>query len=270
MISAADPAAVLSLQRYLRAELLDRSSTVPWAPARDLTAHLLLSLEDPDSCWKTSVNWLQDHFDVDRVDGGLCGGASGWYVLGSAQARRRDVLVPSVKGIQIPLTSAVLCSLAGTRAPTVFEDINQASIMGEQLRSELIRVGTRVKIASSLHYEKTTFGLVCMDRVHRSDRLTSTLYDRFQLVTATILSQILGASLYLERSHDRVIGPDVEERLTPAERKVLLLMVKGSGYKAIAKQLGRSVHTVDHQLRSIRAKLKVRTNLQLIGMMSKT
>ncbi len=265
-----NPAIVLSAQHHLRAQLLDRTSVVGWAPARNLTAHLLLSLEDPEACWRMSVEWLRDHFDVDRVEGGACDGGDGFYALGHAQARRKDAIVPSVRGIRVPLSSRVLRSLSNTSKPLVFEDIAQASALEDGLRSALVKVGTRVKIAAPLHFEGATFGFLCMDRVNRSNRLTGIQYERFQLVTGVVLGEILGVSRRIRMPVDDSNG-SLESRLlslTPAERKVLALLGNGLGYKQIAQQLSRSVHTIDHQLRSIRAKLHVGTNMQVIGLLS--
>ena len=270
MNPGSDPAIVLSTQRRLRGSLLDCASAVPWAPARDLAAHLLLSLDDPAAGWRMSVEWLRDRFDVDRVEGGVWEGEGGLYTLGSAPARRRDAVVPSVRGIRMPMDSAVLCSVANDSAPFVLEDIAQARILDDGLRSDLIQVGTRMKIASSLHFEGVTFGFLCMDHVHRSKRLSGTQYEQFQLVTGTVLGEILGAAHRLGRPGAAPLTPVLDDRLTPAERKVLALLGSGLGYKRIAQQLGRSVHTVDHQLRSIRAKLNVHTNMQLLSLLSST
>ncbi|WP_295684166.1 LuxR C-terminal-related transcriptional regulator [uncultured Nevskia sp.] len=268
MNPGSDPAIVLSIQRRLRGSLLDCASAVPWAPARDLAAHLLLSLDDPGAGWRMSVEWLRDRFDVDRVEGGIWEGDGGLYTLGSAQARRRDAVVPSVRGIRMPMDSAVLCSLANDSAPFVLEDIAQARILDDDLRSDLIKVGTRMKIASSLHFKGATFGFLCMDHVHRSKRLSSTQFEQFRLVTGAVLGEILGAAHRLGRLGEAPTERALDERLTPAERKVLALLGSGLGYKRIAQQLGRSIHTVDHQLRSIRAKLKVHTNMQLLSLLS--
>lgn len=268
MNPGADPAIVLSTQRRLRAGLLDRASVIPWAPARDLAAHLLLSLEDQDACWGMSVEWLRDRFDVDRVEGGVCEGDGGLYTLGSAQARRPDAVVPSVCGIRMPTDSAVLRSLASKSAPVVLEDITQARILDDGLRSDLIEVGTRVKIASSLHFEGTTFGFLCMDHVHRSIRLTDIQYERFHLVTGVVLGEVLGAARSLGQPGVALAEPSIGDCLTSAERRVLALLGSGLGYKRIAQHLDRSIHTVDHQLRSIRTKLKVSTNMQLIALLS--
>jgi AraC-like DNA-binding protein/DNA-binding CsgD family transcriptional regulator len=57
--------------------------------------------------------------------------------------------------------------------------------------------------------------------------------------------------------------PDGLRCLTPAERSVVRLVAEGLSYKEIARKLERSFSTVDHQLRSIRAKLGAASTARL-------
>jgi len=52
--------------------------------------------------------------------------------------------------------------------------------------------------------------------------------------------------------------------LTPAELRVAQLVVAGLSYKEIARQLDKSRSTVDHQLRSMRAKIGVHSMSMLV------
>ena len=57
--------------------------------------------------------------------------------------------------------------------------------------------------------------------------------------------------------------PDGLRCLTPAERMVARLVAEGLSYKEVARKLKRSFSTVDHQLRSIRAKLGATSTARL-------
>ncbi|MDU6374579.1 MAG: DUF945 family protein, partial [Bradyrhizobium sp.] len=61
----------------------------------------------------------------------------------------------------------------------------------------------------------------------------------------------------------------ISGQLTEAEIRVARLAGKGMGYKEIARDLRRSVHTVDHQLRSIRTKLGVPSHAKLVQLLSR-
>jgi len=57
--------------------------------------------------------------------------------------------------------------------------------------------------------------------------------------------------------------------LTAAELKVAQLVVNGLSYKEVARQLKRSLSTVDHQLRSIREKTGAASTAALIHLLSR-
>lgn len=67
------------------------------------------------------------------------------------------------------------------------------------------------------------------------------------------------------RTEDRCRGS-----LTPAELKVAWLAASGMPYKVIADRLNKSFATVDHQLRSIRRKLQVRSHAELSAVLANT
>ena len=63
----------LRIQRELRARLFEGSAAIRWRPGRELAAQLLLYLDDVESCWRLTTEWLRDTLDADRVDGGYGG-----------------------------------------------------------------------------------------------------------------------------------------------------------------------------------------------------
>lgn len=56
--------------------------------------------------------------------------------------------------------------------------------------------------------------------------------------------------------------------LTPAELRVARLVVQGLSYKEIAREIDRSLSTVDHHLRHIRDKLNVHSTSRLIHVLN--
>lgn len=260
---------LLSTQRYLRDELLAKSSVISWAPARDLAAQLLLYLDDTDACWEMSVDWLQRYSDADRVEGSSLKFGSERYELGLVEARKAGEDIPSVNGLSIPSGSLVLRTLSAQSRPYVFTDVSQSVLMDEILKQSLVERGTRGKISAAIGYGGNTIGFICIDSVYRPFILTAQTFDRFEMVTGTVLSRILSASAQLVGRNfvDEAVSVSLDN-LSPAERRVLSLLISGLSYKQIASKVNRSVHTIDHQLRSIRGKLKVNSNVQLCGKFS--
>ena len=77
----------------------------------------------------------------------------------------------------------------------------------------------------------------------------------------TFTTRVL-APLQDNQMHARTVAAKIDA-LTPAERLVARLASEGMSYKIIAQRLGKSPNTVDNQLRSIRAKLRVNNQVEL-------
>ncbi len=271
---------LLAAQRLLRQRLLDRAAVIGWRPARDLTAHLLLHLDEPDACWSLAADWLREAFDADRVDCGFGRPDQAWY-RPQAQALRRNREVPSVLGHAFETGHGGVQAVWRARGALVLADIRQAAQLSERERAALIGFGTRIKVAAPIFdADRSPLGLVCLDWLDLRDPLGPSRWQRLEEVVGTVLGPVLATS---RRLHGPVtegpgaslgpsLGPALSasliERLTPAEQAVVRLAADGLSYKEIARRLDRSFSTVDHQLRSARAKLGVSSTARLVHRMA--
>jgi DNA-binding CsgD family transcriptional regulator len=266
---------LLELQRALRGTLLD-ASRIAWRPARDLAAHLLLHLDDTQVCWQLAVEWLRDAFDADRVDAGF---ASPWQATyrPQAEARRSTRPVPSMTDASIDVTDAGIQGVWASPGIVVFRDVGQERRFGAPLRSSLLALGARNVLATALWHRGAPVGMACADWMESRVDASDARCAHFQELVA-VLGPVMGAARSLQGE-----GPDEQRRpvpagavggqsplaeLTPAERKVALLVATGMSYKEIARHLNRSFSTVDHQLRSVRTKLGVRSTSRLVRLLS--
>jgi DNA-binding CsgD family transcriptional regulator len=94
---------------------------------------------------------------------------------------------------------------------------------------------------------------------------------RLQELSDGVLGPIISAARGLDeetRSGDPGDACSGLRALTPAERRVAQLAATGMSYKEIARRLNRSFSTIDHQLRSVREKLGVRSAGQLVRILA--
>ena len=138
MTGILDPSDVLASQRQLRGQLLDRQSAISWRPSRELAAQLLLRLDDPKACWQFSAEWIREAFDVERVDGGYGSPSAPIYAPASAEARSRDIDVPSLRGLHISNHDPALIRLWTSPQPIVITDIAQEKLFRSDLRENLL------------------------------------------------------------------------------------------------------------------------------------
>ena len=260
---------VLELQRGLRERLLS-GRQIAWRPARDLAAHMLLHLDDANGCLQLAVQWMRDAFDADRVDAGFGAPRDAVY-RPQAEALRSTRWVPSMVGAAIDAADGSVQGVWASRRVVVFRDIAQEPRMGERLRASLLGVGSRSIIATALRDQGVPVGLTCADWMECRVDADDTRCARLQELSDGVLGPIISAARGLDEeacSGDPGDARNVLRRLTPAERRVALLAATGMSYKEIARQLDRSFSTVDHQLRSVREKLGVRSASQLVRILN--
>jgi DNA-binding CsgD family transcriptional regulator len=266
---------LLEQQRALRGTLLD-SSRITWRPARDLAAHLLLHLDDTQACWQLAVQWLRDAFDADRVDAGF---ASPWQAIyrPQAEARRSTRAVPTMTDASIDVTDAGVQGVWASPGIVVFRDVEHERSFGAPMRSNLLALGARNVLATALWHRGAPVGMACADWMERRVDASDARCSHFQELV-TVLGPVMSAARSLQgEGADAPRGPlqagavaasNPLAALTPAERKVARLAATGMSYKEIARQLNRSFSTVDHQLRSVRTKLGVRSTSRLVRLLS--
>lgn len=257
---------LMAAQRQLRLDLLDRPA-IRWRPARDLAAHLLLHLDEPESCWRVAAGWLREAFDADRVDCGF-GHPDDAHYHPQVEALRRDRAVPSVIGLAVEATDRGLQAAWHAHGVVVLRDVAQERLLGHRMRAALVRMGTSVKMAAPIVGEAHPIGMVCVDWMDACDPGRDERWAHFEEVATGVLGPVMRASQRVAYSLADDGAPDLLDALTPAERTVVRLAADGLSYKEIARRLGRSFSTVDHQLRSARTKLGVRSTARLVHLVS--
>ena len=286
----------LQIQRRLRARLFEGSAAIRWRPARELAAELLLFLDDDRACWRLTAEWLRDTLDADRVDGGYGGflgrdGEGRSYVV-MAEARRRSIALPSVLGIRFDAADPSIRNVWGNPGVSPIADVAQARSFSEDMRGSLQALGTSAKLAMPLRDGSRPVGLVCADWHRRAPSWDAQDCERMSALARDVLGPVFAASerIMHERAEDEAdrraraphelvlaqppqpAGPSAADELsllTPAELKVARLVARGLSYKEVARQLDRSLSTVDHQLRSIREKLGARSTARLVRLLAR-
>ena len=271
---------ILRVQRDMRARLFEGPQAVRWRPGRELAAQLLLYLDDPLGCWRLTTDWLLDLLGADRVDGGFGGFvASGGrvcdYVV-MAEAQRGSLPLESVLGLRFSANDPGLRTVWSQSGVMAMAEISQERSLTEGVRNTLLAVGTAAKLALPVREGRRPVGMICADWGREAPRWNAEVCNQLDGLVQEVLGPVLATAGRLaadrQPSVPLVIEAEVEAPtpaaalagLTAAEWKVARLVARGLSYKEVARQLDRSPSTVDHQLRSIRDKLGVRTTAKLV------
>jgi DNA-binding CsgD family transcriptional regulator len=272
---------VQSTQVRLRDDLFGSPRRIRWQPARDLAAHMLLFVDDSKRCSAIAVEWIRGDLGCSRVDTGLGASNGATYHPGFAESRDPQAEVLTYAGARVDNAANAMQLMWRTERPIVFRDVATDSRFDGKLHQMLVNAGTTSKMAAPVGYRGRSIGLICADWVGRPIPNSSALHERFESVVADVLGPVLLASHELaamrvsarqaqSEAGDYAAGGEGRclVLLTPAELKVAWLAASGLPYKVIADRLNKSFSTVDHQLRSIRQKLKVRTYAELSAMLA--
>jgi DNA-binding CsgD family transcriptional regulator len=259
-----DAQGLFLLQADLRDRLLRRGRLS--SEERGLAAEMLLYLDDLPGCWAVCADWLLARTAADRVDAGFATAADPVYVP-RLERRQRDGELPSVLGARFDARQEAIRAVWAAPRAVVYQDAaNEPRIQGE-VRSLLLAAQTRSKIAVAIRDRGRDLGLLCMDsgRAFRLGR--PGLRGDGPGGARSDGARPLGCTGARARQDQVPAAPAAPARLpglTVAETRVAQLVLAGCSYKEIARKLDRSCSTIDHQLRSIRAKLGVNSTAKLV------
>jgi DNA-binding CsgD family transcriptional regulator len=268
MINEGTSGSVFEAQRQLRTRLLDRAS-IRYAPARDLAAHMLLRLDDLPECWLIATQWLRAELACHRVDTGFGIQQAREYFPGFAQARHKDFDVPSFGGGAVDNLDTAMQAMWLESRPLVYADIKQDSRVSISLRRRMAGARTKSKFGWALRSEDGAYGLICADWTEHLAPWESGLFDCFEQTVADVLSPIIVVAKGIDACKSfRGTDNAVSTTLTQSELAVARLVAKGMSYKEIARSRGRSLSTIDHQLRSIRRKIAAPSTAALVSILA--
>lgn len=244
---------------------------------------MLLHLDDLSSCWGIATTWLRKELDCQRVDTGFGHPEDYEYFPGFAEAKNSDYDVPSFGGFAVDNRDPIMRAMWAGSKPIVFADIKQDRRVTPRLRKRMSGARTKSKFGAALRTREGGYGLICADWTERLVRNEADLFDCFEQTVTDVLSPIIAVAKDLSDANSTQAAIPHEtvsffhygrpssgalDALTSAEVEVARLVAQGLSYKEIANIRGRSLSTIDHQLRSIRSKMGVSSTSNLIRLLS--
>jgi DNA-binding CsgD family transcriptional regulator len=245
MTSSSSPALV----QKLKVHLLDQRQGKAPATMLDCGAHMLLNFDQPHIMYRVALRFLLERFNATRVDFGFGKPDQDIYVPNA---------VETVSGLEVPRFEEIYRSDIWPvqqvwHAPgPVYQSLERCPGIGEYWAP----IGTKSKIARRLESDGELFGLICVDDTDEQRNWETAELNYFDQFVSEFFTPIVRAQLCAEK-------PVVRAQLSNAEIGVVRLAVSGLSYKEVARRLGKSPNTIDNQLRSARAKLNVRNQVEL-------
>ena len=255
------------LQIRLRDRLLDHRY-VERRECRDLAARLLLYIDDTRAMFDACLDWLNESLQSDRADAGFVVKGASYYVPCSQRLQAVHADMPSVLDVGVPIADSMVTAALLSRTPLSLNDIGLDRRLHPAMREQLLGSGVRHKLSVALRAGSESIGLLCLDRGAEAPRWDEADREVLHAVAHGLLEPIFREMLctgQLPRFDEETAVQASDSALTAAEKRVACLVLQGCSYKEIARQLGRSRSTIDHQLRSLRGKPGVHSTPKLHG-----
>jgi DNA-binding CsgD family transcriptional regulator len=265
-----DPDALLGTQRRLRDRLLNGGRAGSLASGRELAAEMLLYLDDPQCCLESCGRRLVETIGGDRVDAGFSNSKVSFYEP-AFEFTRAGVHLRKLAGIPMDASDPSIASVWASQHVVIFTDIRNDRRLRPALKRTLLKAGTERKLAVALREDAQEVGLLCIDATVGTPNWDDSSLEWLDAIAREVLAPILCAvRSFAEESEEDAptafsnAAPIHRVVLTTAEKRIARLVLAGLSYKEIARQVNRSTSTVDHQLRSLRAKLGVISTAKLV------
>ena len=243
-------AAYLSvLVQNLKVNLLDRKQATAPASMLDCAAHMLLYFDQPEAMYRVGLRFLLERFQASRVDFGF-GSPDKPHYIPNAVELVPDLQVPQFQEI-FPNQIWPVKQVWQSSGP-VYQSLDSCPGIDKYWKP----IGSKSKLARRLDVNDQIFGLICVDDTDTVRTWEAADVRYFDQFVSEFFSPIIRAQVRFEK-------PSVLAQLSMAEISVVRLAACGLTYKEVARRLGKSPNTVDNQLRSARAKLKVRNQVEL-------
>lgn len=232
----------------------------PAAELWEATEKVLAAGPNPYDILREGASALRVMLGADRADVGIVASTTAGYEPTFVDIRSADYALPE---FHVPASDAFLAHVLASPVAVGIVDV-EASLAPGPSRQFLLEHRTRSLVIRRIDRGDGRCGLVCLDWVDPASLYRDDGSELIDLFVSRVLSRVLGMAL----AQPRRWNGSALARLSASERDVAVLAAEGLSYDQIARRLGKSAHTVDHQLLRARRALGARNTAHLVELIS--
>jgi DNA-binding CsgD family transcriptional regulator len=241
----------------LKRQLLDSNRTRFTADVLNCVARLILTLDEPEEMLSAALQLMVDRLHASRADMGFLSPRDRHYrpfVVHYDEAHDP----PRSCSTSYPNQAAVFQSAWSQHGPVACDDVSAHPLLGD-CRATFEAIRSRSIAFQRLSHRGRPVGILSIDFTASTHAWRDAELQLIQSFTETFLGPLadLAQRWYISGSREAA-------RPTPAELAAIRLAAQGHGSKRIAVQLGKSVDTVENQLRSARTRIGAANTAMLI------
>jgi len=244
--------------KELKQHFIDRRRTQFSAETLNCVARQILSIEDPDEVLRIGLEFLMEELSASRADGGFASPKDKVYQPTAVCSRSR-ALRDDFRDVRFSNTVKVFQEAWRYDSPVVCNDVSISPLL-EDSREQFQAINSQAVLMQRLSLGGKPVGMACVDVTHGQQNWSKDQIRVMSDFCITFLGPMVGISRHWH-GHDQ---SQVMQRPSQSELEVIRCAALGMSYKQIAGELGKSVRTVENQLRSARNRLDAANQAELI------
>lgn len=242
----------------LKSFFIDRYDGQAGADILDCTARMIISIESPKDTVRIALEFIGRTLDVCRADAGFAMPTDTTYTPLSEYNNRLSQ-APGLENFIISNQHPCMQKVWQQAGPVKYEDVENHPAL-EGVREPLIAIQSKSMLMQRLVWDGEPIGIACADHSRHNHQWQADEVDFMHRFCCDFFAPLAGISNYWHNPslHQMFKKP------SKSELEAIRLAAKGMSYKKIADQLGKSVRTIDNQLRNARKRLNVSNQVELI------
>jgi DNA-binding CsgD family transcriptional regulator len=245
-------------RKQLKELLLDRLRREHPAASLNCMAHMILCIEEPASVAAIASEFLASSVGACRADAGTASPGDRAYVpLAVHYNARTDP--PRCDDSRYDNTALVFRTTWRRSGPVACDRVRDDPLLAD-CRTDFTEIGSKSIVFNRLTFRRKPVGMVCIDVADAERRWSAGDLAAVNAFCETFLGPALAIS-------KRWWGRDeaaLSRRPSPAELAAIRCIAEGMSVDLAARTLGKSVRTIENQLRQARAATGAATRTELI------
>jgi hypothetical protein len=246
-------------KKLLKRHFIDSNRDAFPQDTLNCVAHLILAIEDPREMMAIALEFIVQKLSACRADIGFLGPHDPLYNPASIYYNKAND-PPDYNGVVFSNQIGVFQKTWRQRAPVVCDNVRNHPMLRDS-RRKFESIQSKSILFQRLTLDRMPVGLTCVDFTHEAHVWTLAEVRFMEDFCETFLGPLMGIS---QRWHEAG-RHQIIKKPTKSELMAIRLAAKGLSYKQIADELGKSVRTIENQLRSAREALNAANQAELIS-----
>lgn len=212
-------------------------------------ANLILEMDHPRQILDIGLEYMVNMLDACRADGGFLTPADKRYTPLTVYYNHR-YNPPGCDSTSYSNKTRVFQRAWRQQTPVTCDNVYTSELLKDS-RKVFSTINSQSILFQRLTLEGQAIGMTCIDFTRDSHSWRAEEVEFVQQFCDRFLGPLSGISEYWRRSNQN----HPASKLSDAELRVIRLLAKGNSYKQIADFLGKSIRTVENQIRNSRNRM---------------